>query len=47
VLVPAHSRKPQVIFSPDGTLAGAGLTAHLSISHDGDYLVAGVVVERD
>ncbi|KAL7417774.1 4'-phosphopantetheinyl transferase superfamily [Mrakia frigida] len=37
--------KPTVVF--EGKLKGEGLKAHLSISHDGDYLVAGVLVEKD
>lgn len=43
----SSSPKPQLSFSPTGTLAKEGLTAHLSVSHDGEYLIAGVVVEKD
>jgi len=37
--------KPSVVF--EGNLDGVGLKAHLSISHDGEYLVAGVLVEKE
>lgn len=47
ILASSSSPKPHVVFNANGPLAGAGLTAHLSVSHDGEYLIAGVVVERE
>jgi phosphopantetheine--protein transferase-like protein len=46
-ILPASSAcpKPTVVF--ENKLGEERLKAHLSISHDGDYLIAGVLVEQD
>jgi holo-[acyl-carrier protein] synthase len=38
--------KPTLVFEEAGQLGGKRLNAHMSVSHDGEYLVVGVVVER-
>ena len=40
------SPKPVLLFEPDGALGAHDLQAHLSVSHDGEYLVAGVIVKQ-
>ena len=45
VAVLKHGPKPVLVLL--GPLSGQGLRTHLSVSHDGDHLVAGVIVEKD